>query len=204
MEAFLRTSRLFAQEWASAPRAVGAICPSSRRLAARLARQVPAGDGAVIELGGGTGSVTHALLANGVSSERLIVVERSAAFVRHLRQRFPDVPVMHADAAHLSRSLPLDLRVDAIVSCLPLRSLPRHEAEAVVGQWRQVLRPDGVVIQFSYDIRPNRGVGGAGGDFVLLSSRTVWANLPPARIVTLQLRAPGLAAARGITRVDRP
>lgn len=170
------------------PRVVGAICPSSRRLAARLAREVPAGDGAVIELGGGTGSVTQALLQNGVSPGRLIVVERSAAFVRHLRARFPNLPVMHADAARLAYSLPLDLRVDAIVSCLPLRSLPHREAEAIVSQWRHVLRPGGVVVQFSYDLRPNLGVADAGGDFAVLSSRIVWANLPPARIVTMQLR----------------
>jgi phospholipid N-methyltransferase len=188
METFMHTSRLFAREWAMAPRSVGAICPSSRRLAAQLAREVPAGDGAVIELGGGTGSVTQALLANGVSPGRLIVVERSAAFVRHLRARFSNVPVMHADAARLAHSLPLDLRVDAIVSCLPLRSLPRGEAEAIVRQWRHVVRPGGVVIQFSYDIRPDRGVADAGGDFAVLSSRIVWANLPPARIVTMQLR----------------
>ncbi|MGN6579674.1 MAG: class I SAM-dependent methyltransferase [Bordetella sp.] len=182
----MHRSRLFAREWAIAPRSVGAICPSSRRLSAQLAREVPAGHGAVIELGGGTGAVTQALLENGVSSGRLIVVERSAAFVRHLRVRFSDVPVMHADAAHLAYSLPLDLRVDAIVSCLPLRSLPRGEVEAIVGQWRHVLRPGGVVIQFSYDIRPNLGAADPGGDFTLLSSRIVWANLPPARIVTLQ------------------
>jgi len=188
METFMHTSRLFAREWAIAPRSVGAICPSSRRLAARLAREVPAGDGAVIELGGGTGSVTHALLANGVSPDRLIVVERSAAFVRHLRARFSNVPVMHADAAHLAHSLPLDLRVDAIVSCLPLRSLPRREVETIVRQWRHVLRPGGVVIQFSYDIRQNLGVADVGGDFSVLSSRIVWANLPPARIVTMQRR----------------
>ena len=184
----MHTSRLFAREWAIAPRSVGAICPSSRRLAARLAREVPAGDGAVIELGGGTGSVTHALLANGVSPDRLIVVERSAAFVRHLRARFSNVPVMHADAAHLAHSLPLDLHVDAIVSCLPLRSLPRREVETIVRQWRHVLRPGGVVIQFSYDIRQNLGVADVGGDFSVLSSRIVWANLPPARIVTMQRR----------------
>ncbi|SMG60987.1 class I SAM-dependent methyltransferase [Paraburkholderia susongensis] len=185
----LQTSRLFAREWAAAPWSVGAICPSSRRLAVQIAREVPAGSGAVIELGGGTGAVTHALLTNGVPAGRLVVVERSAAFVQHLRKRFPDVPVMHADAACLARCLPRDLGVDAIVSCLPLRSLPGHEVEAVVDQWRQVLRPGGVVIQFSYDIRPARRMPDTGGDLVMQSSRIVWANLPPARIVTMQLRA---------------
>jgi phospholipid N-methyltransferase len=71
---------VFARESIGRPAAIGAVCPSSRQLAQRIARQVPRGDGVVIELGGGTGAVTQGLLDNGVRPERRIVVERS----RHL------------------------------------------------------------------------------------------------------------------------
>jgi phospholipid N-methyltransferase len=40
----LRTSALFAREWVGRPAAVGAICPSSKRLAMQIASQMPAGD----------------------------------------------------------------------------------------------------------------------------------------------------------------
>ncbi|RDK03551.1 methyltransferase [Paraburkholderia lacunae] len=155
----------------------------------QIARQVPAGDGLVIELGGGTGTVTQALLESGVTPERLIVVERAPAFVHHLRNRFPDVPVVHGDAARLAHFLPPDVRIDAIVSCLPLRSLPRHETAVIVEQWHQVLGENGVVIQFTYDIRPLRYIAAYHPDFVICSSRIVWANAPPARVVTTCKRA---------------
>src|SRR5512143_2865500 len=91
---------LFAWEMLRRPSAVGAIWPSSRRLAKNVASRVPvSGDGLVIELGGGTGVVTHALLQRGIAPGRLVVIERSAVFVRHLRKRFPDVQIVHGDAA---------------------------------------------------------------------------------------------------------
>ena len=196
----VRTSVLFAREWIGKPAAVGAICPSSRRLARRIAGHVPAGDGLVIELGGGTGIVTQALLESGVPPERLIVVERAAAFVRHLRDRFLDVPVVHGDAARLTHFLRPDVRVDAIVSCLPLRSLPRRETAAIVGQWHQVLDTNGVVIQFTYDIRPGRHVADSHPGFVICSSRIVWANVPPARVFTTCKLAPKVADDRAVSQ----
>ena len=54
---------LFTREiWAN-PRAMGAACPSAPLLAGSMAARVPRDcDGLVIELGGGTGAVTTALL----------------------------------------------------------------------------------------------------------------------------------------------
>src|SRR5512140_2185301 len=67
---------LFARELISQPSAVGAIWPSSGRLARSVASLVPnRGRGLVVELGGGTGAMTHALLQKGIAPERLMVVE---------------------------------------------------------------------------------------------------------------------------------
>ena len=79
---------LFTREiWAN-PRAMGAACPSGPALAACMASRVPADrDGLVVELGGGTGAVTAALLKHGVPPWKLVVVERSPTLVHHLRQR---------------------------------------------------------------------------------------------------------------------
>ncbi|HKT95357.1 MAG TPA: methyltransferase domain-containing protein [Paraburkholderia sp.] len=178
-----RTPALFLREWLGRPTIVGALCPSSPRLARRMATAVPAGEGLVIELGGGTGAVTQALLDRGVARERLVVIERSPAFVRHLQIRFPGVAIVQGDAARLARLLPSDAQVDAIVSCLPLRSLPRRDVIAIVDQCHQLLARQGVMIQFTYDLRPPgpHAIGHTG----LVTSRTclVWANIPPARVV---------------------
>ncbi|AOK06882.1 methyltransferase domain-containing protein [Burkholderia sp. AU28942] len=181
----VRVSALFVREWVGRPAAVGALCPSSRHLARAMAEAVPDGDGLVVELGGGTGAITAALLERGVAPRRLVVVERSPAFVRHLRRRFPAITVLAGDARQLARLLPPDARVDAIVSCLPLRTLPRDDVTAIVDQCRRVLSADGVMIQFTYDLRPpgRRPLGNPA--FAAAASRIVWANIPPARIVTM-------------------
>ena len=178
---------LFACELFGQPSAVGAIWPSSRRLARNVASRVPhSGDGLVIELGGGTGVVTHALLQRGIAPGRLLVIERSAAFVRHLRKKFPELQIVHRDAAELARLLPPGARVDAIVSSLPLRSTPAGAVATIVEQWRALVRDRGIVIQFTYDLRavdrnPLPG-------FLSRASDIVWANLPPARVMALERR----------------
>ncbi|QBR03914.1 class I SAM-dependent methyltransferase [Paraburkholderia pallida] len=183
-----RTPALFLREWFGRPATVGALCPSSPHLARRVATAVPAGEGLVIELAGGTGAVTQALLDQGVARERLVVIERSPAFVRHLQMRFPGVAIVHGDAARLARLLPSDARVDAIVSCLPLRSLPQRDVIAIVDQWHQLLGIQGVMIQFTYDLRPPgpNAIGHTG--LVTSGTSLVWANLPPARIVIASRR----------------
>ncbi|HIC7210169.1 class I SAM-dependent methyltransferase [Burkholderia stabilis] len=181
-----RVSALFVREWVGRPAAVGALCPSSRHLAREMADAVPDGDGLVVELGGGTGAITAALLERGVAPRRLVVVERSPAFVQHLRRRFPDVSVVWGDARQLERLLPPGVRVDAIVSCLPLRTLPRDDVTAIVDQCRRVLPADGVLIQFTYDLRPPGRHPLGDPAFIASGSRIVWANIPPARIVTVR------------------
>ena len=176
---------VFLNEWIRHPAKVGAVWPSSARLARRMAACVPrSGDGLVIELGAGTGCVTKALLEGGIRADRLVVVERSSNFVRHLRRSFPSLNILHGDAQHLAELVPPAAKVDAIVSSLPLRSLPQADARQIVSQWQQLLRRGGHAVQFSYDLR-NRLRHEPSG-LKLRGSQVVWANVPPARVFVLE------------------
>src|SRR5690606_860734 len=116
---------LFLQELCSRPGIIGAICPSSRYLARHMARQVPHNDkGLVIELGGGTGAITQALLNHGIPPERLMVVEFSSPVVQRLLKRFPHANVVQGNAADRSLLVPQGSRIHAIAASLPLWSLP--------------------------------------------------------------------------------
>src|SRR5262249_38478475 len=98
-----RDSRLFLRRWLNNPMRVGAIAPSSRRLADEMAKLVPAGGhGWIIELGGGTGVVTAALLRAGIAAGRLVVIERDPLLHRFLRDRYPELHVILGDAARLA------------------------------------------------------------------------------------------------------
>lgn len=171
----------FVRELLHEPRSVGAVCPSSGALAWRMAASVDATQpGWIIELGGGTGMVTQALLQRGVARERLIVIERSRHFVDHLRARFPGVRIVHADAADMARG-PLEGRsVAAIVSSLPLRSLPADVVSRVVQAGAGVLDTRSRVVQFTYARRACSAWSDAG--LQRIASETVWRNLPPARV----------------------
>lgn len=174
---------LFLHEWVAGPGIVGAVWPSSRRLSDCMAARVPVrGDGLVVELGAGTGVVTRALLEHGISNDRLRVVERSPAFVKHLRKRFPAATVLCGDATELDALLPMGVPVDAIVSSLPLRSLPADVVAAILRQWCALLRPGGVLVQFTYALQgPAPDIADA---FAQCPSRFIWANLPPAKVMT--------------------
>lgn len=181
---------LFARELLSQPAAVGALWPSSGRLARSVASRVPCrGDGLVVELGGGTGAVTHALLQQGIAPGRLAVVECSPVFVRYLRARFPGVTILQGDAAALGELLPPGSRIDAIVSSLPLRSLPAQEAAAIVAQWGALVGNGSIVVQFTYDLRGTEHLSLPG--FLHHASVIVWANFPPARVTASEYRGAG-------------
>ena len=178
----LKEGGAFVRQWAGHPRATGAIAPSGPVLAARMASLVPPGPGLVIELGPGTGSVTRALLHSGVDPRDLILVEYAPDFCRALRRRFPRLTVLEGDAARLDELLAPRLAhvpVKAVVSSLPLVSLPDDTRTAVIRQMRAVAQ-HGVIIQFTYALwGPSilQKTGCARDD-----CRFALCNLPPARV----------------------
>jgi len=176
----------FGREILDSPRSMGAICPSSPGLARRMASLVDHPTGKVVELGGGTGAVTAALLQHGVKPQQLIVVEQSAKLSVLLRNRFPEVTVINGDAARLGELLGPDCgKVAAIVSSLPLRSLEPGAVRDILGQLEKVLQDNGLFIQYAYSHRDQQEK--LSRHFKSIHSSIVWGNLPPARIDAYRL-----------------
>lgn len=181
---FFRGWALFIREALANPRDVGALIPSSRVLARRMAQFVdPAAQDLVVELGAGTGVVTEALLERGVAPRRLVVLERSSALADLLRTRFPEVQVVCGDAADLrlllrhAKIIPGSAPAQ-VVSSLPLRSLPPEKVHAILREIATVLRGGGHWIQYTYALRRREVPVG----FARRESSRVWQNVPPARI----------------------
>ena len=180
----------FLRAWLRDPRSVGALAPSGPALARLMTAHVDHAHGPVIELGPGTGVFTRALLERGLPGHRLVLVETDAMLAATLAQRHPHARVLRMDAARLGRSPPLfgDERASAVVSGLPLRSLPADKVAAIVeGVFDRQLQPGGALYQFTYGLRcpvPRalrqrlglhaERVGGA------------WLNLPPAWVWRIQ------------------
>jgi len=176
----------FLRLWARNPIHVGAIAPSGRELAKAMARQIDVSrPGKVIELGGGTGSITAGLLRAGVRHADLVVIEREPALCTTLSMKFPGITVICGDARNLAELLRTAgvQQINAIVSSLPLLSLPKGHGRRVIDQAISVLPEDGVLIQFTYGLlspvsrRQRRALA-------LKADRAAWIlqNLPPASI----------------------
>jgi phosphatidylethanolamine/phosphatidyl-N-methylethanolamine N-methyltransferase len=185
---------LFLGRWLKAPHRIGALAPSSRFLARAMARQVDIRQARlVVELGGGTGSITRALLAAGLAPEKLIVVERDEALHRLLAERFPGIRVVKGDAAELVQLLrPLGVTTaSAIVSGLPLLSMPKRLRHRIVAQCFALLGEEGALLQFTYGVASPLPAGefGVSGKVKDL----VWRNLPPAFIWRFERRRAPMA-----------
>lgn len=179
------------------PRRVAAIAPSSPALANAITAEITPVSAPVIELGPGTGVFTRALLARGVPEDKLALVEYGPDFARMLRSRFPSAQVLRMDAARL-RSVVLfgGERVGAVVSGLPLLSMPAHVVIAILDGAFAHMRADGAFYQFTYG--PRCPVRHSILDRLGLKAVRIGgalANMPPASVYRIRSRPQARASA---------
>lgn len=182
----LRRNIRFLGRWLRNPKAVGAVVPSGKSLAAAMVAEIDRdGEGAVIELGGGTGNITAALRTAGFAPGDITVIERDPSFYRVIAERFPDVRVLQGDAANLRSLLKAAGigKVKGIVSSLPLLSIPDRICLQIVSEAMAVLGEEGALVQFTYGPASpvsRRIVSRLG----LKAQRASWVmdNIPPAAV----------------------
>jgi len=180
----------FAQAWMAHPMRVGAVAPSSRRLARLITSEISPDCAPVLELGPGTGVFTCALLARGLREEQLILVEWDPRFARLLERDFPDAWVVQLDAARLRHVNIVDGEpIGAVVSGLPLLSMPMRSRIAVLQFAFRHLRPGASFYQFTYGLRcpvPRPVLERLGLKATRMGS--TFLNAPPATVYRIRAR----------------
>lgn len=184
----LRAGWTFFLQWLRHPRRTAAVTPSGAELTTAMLAQLPPDARRVIELGGGTGPLTEALLAHGIATNDLLVLEINPELHDLLRMRFPQIRLVQGDARELSALAGSNGYLaagpaDAVMSSLGLLSMDRETQSAILRAAFACLRPDGVFVQFTYGPRaplPEALAGELGlhvqrGEFVLR-------NVPPATV----------------------
>jgi phosphatidylethanolamine/phosphatidyl-N-methylethanolamine N-methyltransferase len=164
------------------PRSIGAIAPSSPALARQIAAQIdPDIPGPLLELGPGTGVVTQALFARGISLERMIAIEADPDLARLMRERFPELRVIEGDAFCLDRVLPVEETgpLAGAVSGLPLLNFPPVRRRGLIMTTLGRMRPGRPFVQFSYGFTAPVP---ADAELAVEHAGFVLANLPPARV----------------------
>jgi phosphatidylethanolamine/phosphatidyl-N-methylethanolamine N-methyltransferase len=189
------------RQWLRDPLQTASVMPSSRELAAAMLAELPPGAQRVIELGGGTGALTRALLGHGLQGDALLVLELNEELHAHLHARFPQVRVVLGDARQLPEIVARNGflaagPVDAIVSGLGLLSMPREVQGAILEAAFACLRDGGRFVQFTYgpqppvadEVRQGLGLQVRRGTFVLR-------NVPPATVYVYTRDAAATGAA---------
>lgn len=169
----------------SAPKKTGAIAPTSRCLARSMAAQIDRNSVLpVLELGPGTGAITHAILQHLGSPKRLVCVEYDEKMCRRLRSRFHGLRVMRGDAFDLEPSVPSDRwpQFDCIVSGLPLLNFKHAQRESLLRGALDRLPRGRPFVQFSYGVRAPVDLDDPHVERTV--SPWVMKNLPPARVWT--------------------
>ncbi|WP_307279022.1 class I SAM-dependent methyltransferase [Phyllobacterium ifriqiyense] len=178
----------FFQAWLKNPLRVAAIAPSDSALAALITSEISRDIGPVIELGPGTGAFTRALVARGVRQEDLALIEFGSEFAAALHFHYPRAHTVWMDAARLHTVELFDGRsAGAVVSGLPLLSMPPRKVIAIlIGAFRK-MEPDGAFYQFTYGPRcpvPHRLLDHLGLEAVRIGGTL--ANLPPAAVYRIR------------------
>ena len=180
----------FLAAWVKKPRQTASVVPSSRDLARLMVAHIDPLDGRVMELGGGTGVFTRAILQTGLPPEKLEVVEINPAFARGLRRHFPHVSVLETPAQIVSTAAAGEPgQYQTVVSGLPLLAMDRHMHADILSEAFRMLRPGGNFIQFTYSTRPpvSRDVLHALDLDVARVGQTV-RNFPPATVFRFHRR----------------
>lgn len=185
----LRAARLFIGQIMGAPRAVGAVLPSSRALGEAMVEPIDfARARVIVEFGAGTGALTQAIVPRLTPQHRYLGIELNAAFVEHLRDEFPKLTFVAASVENLDRILAEHgiESIDAIICGLPWASLPVTVQERAFGHVSRFLVKEGLFITFAYlqglPLPAARALRRRLGTLFSKVSRTriIWGNVPPA------------------------
>lgn len=187
----MREHAQFVWAFLRSPGTVGALCPSSRALArAMVAGSDLSRADLVVELGPGTGAFTRVILEVIGPQSAFVALELDERAVGHLRQRFPQLEVVHASAESVLEHVARLGRKHAnyVVSGLPWAIMPTELQTRIMTNVAAALAPGGVFTTMAYV--HSRLAPSAVRYWRLLAtlfrevrvSGVVWNNVPPALV----------------------
>lgn len=176
----------FIARYIANPSRTGAVCPSSRFLASEMANTVGSlkeGD-IIVELGAGTGAITsslsHLAKKNGAI---LYSIEFDTHLAEILKARFPNINVINDSAENIANILGAENlpKIKAIVSCLPLLSLPEDCVKNIISAVEDSMPAKCRFSQFTYKLTRKPSELGF-KNLTHISNSIVLLNIPPARV----------------------
>lgn len=179
----------FLKEYFKAPRTVGAVAPSSERLAEKMVSDIDFQNAkCIVEYGPGTGVFTDKLVKRKRQDTLLLLLECNKEFCRQLEERYKgynNIILINDSAENVDKYL-ADYnikKVDYVVSGLPFASLPKNVSIKILKNTRSILKKDGQFITFQYTLLQKEFIG---GHFKEIAMERVVLNVPPAYVLRCQ------------------
>ena len=147
----------FFQAFLRSPQVVASVIPSSSFVERRVVRAAdPMRAGVVVELGGGTGGITRSLLKATGSHSRLLVIERTAEFIEHLRSIDDSrLDVVHGCASSIGAELQRRgyRSADSVISGIPFSTMPETLGTKIIEAVYDALTPGGRFVAYQFTDR---------------------------------------------------
>lgn len=198
----VRQVAAFAGAFATHPRQVGAILPTSRPTVRAMLDMTSWGTHVrrAVELGAGTGVYTEAILNRLGPDASLMAFELDPRLARELGARLADDRRLRviSDSAVSLASYMRGEQADLIVCALPLTTLPAEDRELILSAARAALAPQGAFLAIQYSTARERDLK---RHFYPVFKRLSLRNVPPAVLYLCRTALPadagGLAAGNG-------
>ncbi len=178
----------FLKQYIKDPRKIGAVAPSSRRLADSMMQPVDFQSAScIVEFGPGTGVFTDELLRRRKKDTLLVLIEQNMTFCRMLRKKYrgqKNMKIVHGSAENTVSILKKCgcAHADYIVSGLPFTSLPAEVSLRIFGAVKRVIGQEGTFITFQYTMVKRKFFE---EHFAFKDCIHVMRNLPPAYVFVM-------------------
>ncbi|WP_155590469.1 class I SAM-dependent methyltransferase [Lysinibacillus cavernae] len=179
----------FLTEFIKHPKTIGAISPSSKKLAHKMVQPICFESAqCIVELGPGMGSFTNELVKRKQEATLLILIEHNMIFCEKLRQQFAheaNVVVINGSAENLMQYMKeLKIKkIDYVISGLPFTSLKPEMSCSILKNVKDCLQ-NGKFITFQYSLVKKSFFQEYFQD---ISHEKVWINMPPAYVLSCKL-----------------
>lgn len=176
----------FIKQYIKNPRTVGAVAPSSEKLAYKMVENINfLNTSCIVEYGPGTGAFTEKILNKKEDSTILLAIEYNKVFYDILMDKFKNEKnfiLINGSAENLKEYLneyKID-RVDYIVSGLPFASLPDAMSNRILSVTKEILKDKSRFITFQYSLFKMKLFRTYFAD---IKRKKVLLNLPPAYVL---------------------
>lgn len=140
------------------PRTVGAVLPSSSRLAKKMVENIDFSKvKCIVEYGPGTGVFTEELIRRRNKNTIFFIIEYNEKFYKLLKDRYKNeknIFIVNDSAENIDKYLKINNieDVDYVVSGLPFASLPKEVSINILKETKKLLDNGGEFITFQYTL----------------------------------------------------